>query len=92
MGSSKQIIFRKYGRKRDWGYAKDYVEAMWLMLQQDKPDDYVIATGRTFVCETICRKSVRIFKTLIGKYVEIDSRYFSLPKLICFLATAQKAL
>ena len=34
--------------KRDWGYAKDYVECMWLMLQQDKPDDYVIATGKTY--------------------------------------------
>lgn len=62
--------------KRDWGYAPEYVEAMWMMLQQDKPDDYVIATGETH--------SVRDFLTyafeLVGldwkKYVETDSSYF----------------
>ena len=41
--------------KRDWGYAGDYVEAMWLMLQQEKPDDYVIATGRSTTVREMCR-------------------------------------
>jgi len=50
--------------KRDWGYAKDYVEAMWLMLQQDKPDDYVIATNETH--------SVREFVELVYKELDID--------------------
>jgi len=47
LGKQKQIELGNLSAKRDWGYAKDYVEAMWLMLQQDKPDDYVIATGET---------------------------------------------
>jgi len=50
--------------KRDWGYAKDYVEAMWLMLQQDSPDDFVIATGETH--------SVREFVELAYKEVDVD--------------------
>ena len=54
----------KWDAKRDWGYAKEYVESMWLMLQQDQPDDYVIATGIT--------KTVREFVELAFKCVEID--------------------
>jgi GDPmannose 4,6-dehydratase len=50
--------------KRDWGYAKDYVRAMWLMLQQDQPDDYVVATGETY--------SVREFLDIAFKYVNLD--------------------
>ena len=46
-GYQDKLILGNLEAKRDWGYAKDYVEAMWLMLQQDKPDDYVIATGQT---------------------------------------------
>jgi len=53
--------------KRDWGYAKDYVECMWLMLQQDKPDDYVIATGKTY--------SVRDFVTLSFAEIGIDIKW-----------------
>ena len=49
--------------KRDWGHAKDYVEAMWLMLQQDEPDDYVIATGKQY--------SVRDFINLAAKKLDI---------------------
>jgi GDPmannose 4,6-dehydratase len=47
--------------KRDWGYAKDYVEAMWLMLQQDKPDDYVIATGETHSVREFCEEAAKYF-------------------------------
>ncbi len=47
LGKSKELVLGNLEAKRDWGYAKDYVEAMWLMLQQTKPDDYVIATGET---------------------------------------------
>ena len=50
--------------KRDWGYAKDYVRAMWLMLQQDQPDDYVIATGETH--------SIKEFLDIAFKYVNLD--------------------
>jgi len=62
--------------KRDWGHARDYVEAMWLMLQQDAPDDYVIATGRQWSI----RQLVELAFGLVGldwqKYVEVDQAYF----------------
>jgi GDPmannose 4,6-dehydratase len=77
--------------KRDWGFAGDYVEAMWLMLQQDEPDDYVIATGQT--------RSVREFLDLafelVGldweKYVQIDPRYFRPAELYMLCGDASKA-
>ena len=48
VGLQKELYLGNLDAKRDWGYAKDYVEAMWLMLQQDKPDDYVVATGESY--------------------------------------------
>ena len=48
LGKQDKLILGNMDAKRDWGYAKDYVEGMWLMLQQDTPDDYVLATGKTF--------------------------------------------
>lgn len=62
--------------KRDWGYAKDYVEAMWLMLQQDKPDDYVIATGETHSVKEFLEEAFDYAGLDWKKYVEIDPRYF----------------
>jgi GDPmannose 4,6-dehydratase len=71
-----KIKFGNLDSKRDWGYAKDYVEMMWLMLQQEKPDDYVLATGITY--------SIRDFLALafeeVGirdweQYIEIDERF-----------------
>ncbi len=59
-----KIYLGNLDAKRDWGYAKDYVEGMWLMLQQDKPDDYVLATGKTY--------TVREFCTMAFKEIRID--------------------
>lgn len=75
-GLQEKLYLGNLDAKRDWGFAGDYVEAMWLMLQADKPDDYVISTGETW--------SVRQFLELAAKYaevdletrVEIDPRYF----------------
>ena len=63
-GLSKELKLGNLEAKRDWGYAKDYVRAMWLMLQQDKPDDYVVATGQTH--------SVKEFVELAFKYAGLD--------------------
>lgn len=63
-GKSDILFLGNLDAKRDWGYAKDYVEAMWLMLQQEKPDDYVVATGETH--------SVREFCEEAGKYFGFD--------------------
>ena len=66
-GKQENLQLGNLDAKRDWGYAKEYVESMWLMLQQDKPDDYVIATGVT--------KTVREFVELAFKYVDIDIKW-----------------
>ena len=55
LGLAKELRARQLDAKRDWGHARDYVRAMWLMLQQDKPDDYVVATGRTTTVRDMCR-------------------------------------
>ena len=55
LGLAKQLALGNLFATRDWGHARDYVRAMWLMLQQDKPDDYVIATGRTTSIQDLCR-------------------------------------
>jgi GDPmannose 4,6-dehydratase len=62
LGKKEKIFLGNLEAKRDWGYAKDYVEAMWLMLQQDNPDDYVIATGETYSV----RDFVEYSSSLIG--------------------------
>ena len=54
LGKEKMLFLGNLDAKRDWGHAKDYVEAMWLMLQQDKPEDFVIATGRTSTVREFC--------------------------------------
>jgi GDPmannose 4,6-dehydratase len=77
--------------KRDWGFAGDYVKAMWLMLQQDKPGDYAVATGEAH--------SVREFLDIAGehlsldwkKYVEIDPRYFRPTEVDYLLGDASRA-
>ncbi len=59
-GKQKTIKLGNLNASRDWGYAKDYVEAMWLMLQQDKPDDYVIATGQTHTVREFVEKAFEV--------------------------------
>jgi GDPmannose 4,6-dehydratase len=74
-GLQDKLYLGNLDAKRDWGYAKEYVEAMWLMVQQDKPDDYVIATGETHSV----REFLEVAFSHVGldwkKYVEIDPRY-----------------
>ena len=65
LGLADYISLGNFDAKRDWGYAPDYVEAMWLMLQQETPDDYVIATGDTY--------SIRDFLTIAFEYVGIKN-------------------
>ncbi len=61
--------------KRDWGFAGDYVEAMWLMLQQEQPDDFIIATGSTFSVKELCEEAFGSVGLDWEKYVEIDPRF-----------------
>ena len=66
-GKQDKLVLGNLSALRDWGYAKDYVECMWLMLQQEKPDDFVVATGE--------QHSVREFCTLAFQYVGIDLEF-----------------
>ncbi len=91
LGLQKKLYLGNIDAKRDWGYAKDYVEAMWLMLQQDVPDDFVIATGET--------QTIRAFLGMVfgqldlnwEDYVEIDPRYFRPAEVDLLLGDPSKA-
>jgi GDPmannose 4,6-dehydratase len=91
VGLQNKLYLGNLDAKRDWGFAKDYVEAMWLMLQQDEPDDFVIATGETY--------SIREFLDMVfeeleldwQEFVEIDPRYFRPAEVDLLLGDPSKA-
>ena len=75
MGLQDELFLGNLNAQRDWGYAKEYVEVMWLMLQQDKPDDYVCATGETHTIREFCEECFGLLGLDWEKYVRHDSRY-----------------
>ncbi|MCF8034715.1 MAG: GDP-mannose 4,6-dehydratase [Desulfarculaceae bacterium] len=75
-GLQKKLYLGNLDAQRDWGYAGDYVEAMWLMLQQDEPDDYVVATGETHSVRDFVEAAFNYVGLDWQEYVEIDPRYF----------------
>jgi GDP-D-mannose dehydratase len=75
-GLDKKLYLGNLDAKRDWGFAGDYVEAMWLMLQQEKPDDYVIATGEAHSVREALEVAFGTLGLDYQKYVEIDPRYY----------------
>jgi len=77
--------------KRDWGFAGDYVEAMWLMLQQDKPDDFVIATGETHSVRAWIAECFGLLDLDWKQYVETDARYLRPAEVDLLLGDATKA-
>ena len=75
-GKRDKIYLGNLNARRDWGYAPEYIEAMWLMLQQDKPDDYVIATGETHSVREFLEEAFRLAGIKDWKkYIECDKRY-----------------
>ena len=74
LGLQDKIALGNLDALRDWGYAKDYVEAMWLMLQQDKPDDYVVATGETHTVKEFLDEVFQIAGLDVDKHLVIDER------------------
>jgi GDPmannose 4,6-dehydratase len=90
-GLQKKLYLGNLDAKRDWGYAKEYVEAMWLMLQQDKPDDYVIATGETHSVSEFCEEAFHYVGLDWKDYVEIDPRYFRPAEVDLLVGDASKA-
>jgi GDPmannose 4,6-dehydratase len=77
--------------KRDWGHARDYVQAMWLMLQQDKPDDYVVATGRTTTVRDMCRIAFDHVGLDMNDFVVIDPAFYRPAEVDVLLGDPAKA-
>jgi GDPmannose 4,6-dehydratase len=91
LGLQEKLYLGNLEAKRDWGFAGDYVEAMWLMLQQDRPDDYVIATGETHSVREFAEKVFSKLGLDYERHVEIDPRYFRPTEVDCLLGDALKA-
>ena len=90
-GLQKKLYLGNLDAKRDWGYAREYVEAMWLMLQQEAPDDYVIATGETHSVEEFLNEAFSRAGLNWRDYVEIDSKYLRPAEVDLLIGDASKA-
>lgn len=90
-GKQKKLYMGNLDAKRDWGYAKDYVRAMWLMLQQDQPDDYVIATGETHSVKEFLELAFNHVNLNWEDYVEFDPRYLRPAEVELLIGDSTKA-
>ena len=90
-GIEKKLYLGNLDAKRDWGYAKDYVEAMWLMVQAEKGDDYVIATGQTWTIRDFLDRAFACFGLAWQDFVEIDPRYFRPTEVDLLIGDYSKA-
>jgi GDPmannose 4,6-dehydratase len=90
-GLQDKLYLGNLDAKRDWGYAQEYVEAMWLMLQQAKPDDYVVATGETHSVREFLEAAFAHAGLDWRKYVEIDPNYYRPTEVDLLVGDASKA-
>jgi GDPmannose 4,6-dehydratase len=91
LGLAKTLRLGNLDAQRDWGHAKDYVRAMWLMLQQDVPGDYVIATGRTVSVRQMCRVAFQCVGLDMDDFVEVDEGLFRPAEVDLLHGDASKA-
>src|SRR5579871_6269882 len=91
VGLQKKLFLGNLDARRDWGYAGDYVEAMWLMLQQDRPDDYVIATGVSHSVREFLDLAAACLDLDWARYIEIEERYFRPTEVDHLCGDASKA-
>jgi GDPmannose 4,6-dehydratase len=91
LGLSKELKLGNVDARRDWGHARDYVRAMWLMMQQEKPDDYVVATGRTTSVRDMCRLAFSHVGLNWEDFVQTDSNYLRPAEVDVLLGDASKA-
>lgn len=91
LGLQDKLYLGNLDAKRDWGFAGDYVEAMWLMLQQETPDDYVIATGETHTVKEFLEEVFKQAELDINEFVEIDERLFRPHEVPLLLGDPSKA-
>jgi GDPmannose 4,6-dehydratase len=91
LGLQDQIVLGNLEAKRDWGHARDYVKAMWLMLQQEVPDDYVVATGRTTSVREFCEMAFAYVGLAMNSHVVVDQRYMRPAEVDVLFGDATKA-
>jgi len=91
LGLQKKLFLGNLDARRDWGYAPDYVEMMWLMVQQDEPDDYVIATGEAHSVREFVEEAFGLLDLDWSEYVEIDPRYYRPAEVDVLVGDASKA-
>lgn len=91
LGLQKKLYMGNLDARRDWGYAADYVEAMWMMMQAETPDDYVIATGETHSVREFLGETFGLLDLDWKEFVEIDPRYYRPAEVDVLLGDASKA-
>lgn len=91
LGLQKELRLGNIDAKRDWGHSRDYVEAMWMMLQQEEADDYVIATGRTTTVRDMCRIAFAYVGLSMDDYVVIDPQFYRPAEVDVLLGNSAKA-
>jgi GDPmannose 4,6-dehydratase len=91
LGLARELRLGNIDAKRDWGHAKDYVRAMWLMLQQEDPDDYVVATGRTTTVREMCRIAFEHAGLGMEDHLVIDPKLFRPAEVDVLLGNPAKA-
>lgn len=91
LGLSKELVLGNVDARRDWGHAKDYVEAMWLMLQQEQADDYVVATGRNASVRDVCRIAFSHVGLDAEDHIVIAERHMRPAEVDALLGNASKA-
>jgi GDPmannose 4,6-dehydratase len=91
LGLATEVRLGNLEARRDWGFAGDYVRAMWLMLQQDEPDDYVISTGETYSVRQLCERAFGHVGLDYREYVKHDTRYDRPAEVDLLVGTAAKA-
>jgi GDPmannose 4,6-dehydratase len=90
-GLQQKLFLGNLDAKRDWGYAPEYVEAMWMMMQQPEPDDFVIATGETHTVREFVEEAFRLVGLDWQKFVEIDEQYFRPAEVDLLIGDPAKA-
>ncbi len=91
MGLTDELRLGNLEARRDWGYAPDYVRAMWLMLQHDQPDDYVVATGETHSVREFCQEAFDYVGIDWEQYVVVDPRFYRPAEVDLLVGDASKA-
>jgi GDPmannose 4,6-dehydratase len=91
LGLQDKLILGNLDARRDWGFAGDYVEAMWLMLQQDRPDDYIVATGETHSVQEFLELAFERVKLSWREYVEFDQRFLRPSEVDLLIGDSSRA-